>query len=107
MNITFEQFKSIVTLLKTELIARHEYLDQIPEDIQTSFFDNFYSNSQGRVADQLADMLFAENAEDVAWFLYECDYDKISRIGTQKGEYVITSIEAYFDYARQEMNFKK
>lgn len=107
MNLTFEQFKSIVTLLKTELIARHEYLDQIPDDIQTGIFDNFYSNSQGRVADKLADMLFDEYAEDVDWFLYECDYDKISHISTEKGKYTITSLEAYFDYAQQEMNFKQ
>ena len=106
MNITFEQFKSIVTLLKTELIARHEYLDQIPEDIQTSFFDNFYSNSQGRVADQLADMLFDEYAEDVDWFLYECDYDKIAQIQVGDRVYHIDSMETYFEYARQEMNFK-
>ena len=105
MNITFEQFKQAVTMLKVEHDARDEYLNQIPADIQNAIFDNYYINSQGIVADKLADMLFAENAEDVDWFLYECDYDHIAHIGTQKGTYNINSLQAYFDYAEQEMQF--
>lgn len=105
MNITFEQFKQAVTMLKVEHDARDKYIDQVPHDIQSAVFDNYYTNSLGIVADRLADMLFAEYADDVAWFLYECDYDRIARIEVEDRVYIIDSIETYFAYAEQEMKF--
>ena len=105
MNLTFQQFKGIVTLLKTEQIFRNEYLETVPSDLQLAVVDNFYTNSLGVIGDRLADLLFDEYAEDVSWLLYECDYDRISHITVDSRDYIINSLEAYFDYAEKEMKF--
>lgn len=72
-----------------------DWIDKLPVEIRESFFDNGYCNALRTQIDNLVSFIFDTWAEDVSYFLYEPAPHKIT---TEKGEYVINTVEEYVDY---------
>ena len=49
---------------------RHAYLDTIPQDIQSAFFDNAYVSTLDTTIEILLEKVFGE-VYGIEWFLYE------------------------------------
>lgn len=50
---------------------RYAYLDTIPGDLQSAFFDNKAVETLEAAQDMLVNAYFGEGAEAVFWFLYD------------------------------------
>ena len=93
----------VVRKLKDWDTEQSEYLDTIPPDINSVFFDNTYVGLMGKQKDLLIQHLFGEAAEDILWFLYEFTAGKspgphcILANGT---EFTYTTNEDYYEYLR-------
>ena len=61
----------VVRKLRNIELQQRAYVDKVPLDIQDFVFDNEYANLQGLKFDAVVQALFADNVEDVYWFLYE------------------------------------
>lgn len=110
MNLTFEKFKEVVTRLVEADQFQTEYLNKIPDDIQSAIFDNEYANSKARTIDYLIETLFGEYAEDVMWFIWEANgnnVNKVKNISFEDREYAVYDLESYFAYAEKELKFKE
>lgn len=104
MNLTFEQFKALVTQLHTLECEANTYLDQVPSDLSGAIFDNTYTNVRGIMFDAVFQNLFGIYAEDVYWLLYDCQL-RGETISIEGREYSITSLDSYFEYASAELEF--
>ena len=102
----FEQFKNLITLMIQEQVKQDEYLDKIPDDLKDSVFDNAYTNSLGRCNDKLAEAVFGELWEDVAFFLYErLIFDNVCKVVVNDVTYEFSTIDEFFDYMKSAHKF--
>lgn len=102
----FEQFKQLATLVIQEQFKRDEYLDKIPDDLKDSVFDNQYTNSLGWCHDRLAEAVFGELWEDVAYFLYERPIlSNIGKVVVNDVTYEFSTIDEFFDYMKSAHKF--
>jgi hypothetical protein len=68
----FETFSVLFTVLYNQNKIQQNYLDKIPEDIQSAFCENTYTNSIEIVNDMLMKHVFEDNIEeDIYCYLYE------------------------------------
>ena len=78
-----------------------KYLQSIPSDINSVFFDNTYVNALQMQKDMLINLVFGDMTDDVSWFLYEFEAGKspgphcITADGT---EYFYHTDEDYYKY---------
>jgi hypothetical protein len=94
----------MVTYLYTENKLRSAYIDTIPKDISDAFFDNLYTNSQGCCIDRLTEAVFGDLAEDVFWFIHECEDNNVNpNVSVEDRDYYINDLETYFEYAQKEL----
>lgn len=84
----------------TQLIEKeNSWLDKLPSEINSAFFDNPSNTNKGIAIDTLLDFIFTTWAEDVSYFLYEPSPHVIT---TDKKEYVINNTKEYIDYMVNE-----
>lgn len=101
--MTYDIFVS--ALLKT-VNAREEqekYLDGIPSDIQTAFFDNAYVAESELLVEHLLKLLVGEDLmSEIYWFMYDMPVTG-GDITTKDGkDYHVTSDVEFLDYIKQE-----
>jgi hypothetical protein len=80
-----------------------QYLDSIPPDINSVFFDNAYVNNLAMQRDVLIEELFGDMAEDVFWFLYEFEAGKSPGphlILADGIKYTFVTDESYYEYLK-------
>lgn len=96
-----KELVDVVRKLKNYDDEKSKYIESIPSDISSAFFDNTYTNAQSMQVDCLMEALFGNMIEDVCWFLYEFKAGKSSgphcilKDGT---EYTFNTNEDYYDY---------
>jgi histone H3/H4 len=102
--MNYEQFERVVRRLYEEKRVQDQIVSEIPNYMYEVVADNPYTNSVAETKDFLQDELFGDMAEDVYWFLYECN-ERCDKIWAVEKEYTIKhdDIETYFDYARKEL----
>jgi hypothetical protein len=86
----------VVRHLKEMQEKMDQYINTIPRDIRTTFFDNEYVNCLTVQRDRLIGELFNESSvfEDIFWFLYEFE------AGKTPGPHIVrpNGIEFTFNY---------
>lgn len=90
-------------LIHSEFVKRNNYLDTIPNDIQTAFFDNVYTGSYSLMHDKFITEIFGDNAESVFWFLYEWQPGFEVCVGNDTT--VINNIDDYIDWMTKYLDF--
>lgn len=100
--MNYETFRDLVVSMKQRIETQEVYINAIPEDIRSSFFDNEYANIDGLMIDYLSKLLLGDLYEDVAWYLYECN-SRCNKIWYDDREYLINSTEDYLNYAKREL----
>jgi len=79
-----------------------DYINQVPSDLNTFFFENTYSNNREMIVDVLMRAYFTESEnESVYWFLYEWHNNKDLTISIDDHEYKFNTIDDYIDYLKQ------
>jgi hypothetical protein len=94
---------NVVRMLKHYDTKQNEYLDTIPSDINSVFFDNTFVDLLARQKDLLIEHLFGEHAEDVTWFLYEFSEGKTPGPHCRLAdgtEYTYNTNEDYYEYLK-------
>jgi hypothetical protein len=76
------------------------YIDSLPKDISSAFFDNAYVESIRRQNDMLVDEAFGDKAHWVNWFLYE--WKPGYEIIANDKKYQINDIEDFIAYLEKE-----
>lgn len=92
---------AIVKQLRCEQNVQDEWLNSLPNDLHSAFFDNAYVNSICIQRDVLIEAAFGNCKEDVFWFLYEFNICKTTgpHIITQDGtEYTFNTDEDFYKY---------
>lgn len=93
----------VVRKIKEHDVVMHNYIDTIPDDIGSAFFDNTYTNAQSLQRDILIEALFGDMHTDVEWFLYEFTAGRtpgphcVLEDGT---EFTYNTNEDYYEYLR-------
>ena len=62
---------STVRQIRALMLQQDAYVDSLPADIRVFVFDNAYCDLKDRQNSILAEALFGDLYEDIAWFLYE------------------------------------
>lgn len=91
----------LVKFLKDSVVASNEYIESIPRDIRSGFFDNEYCNTQDKMCDELVRAHFKDMATDIFWFLYEFEAGKTEgpHITTADSvEWTFNSNDDYYKY---------
>lgn len=95
--------EQIFRKLYEEQLRREEWLDKIPSNINSVFFDNEYVNSMSIANDMLIEKVFDEHAESIFWFLHE--WTPGAEVGYD-GEYTkINGINQYILWMRNVEGF--
>jgi len=93
----------LVRKLKDHETRMNQYLDSIPSDLNSVFFDNAYVNNLAMQRDALIEELFGDMAEDVYWFLYEFEAGKTPGPHLQLADgtkYTFVTDESYYEYLK-------
>ena len=96
-----KQLIDLVRKLKELDVTGDVYIQSIPRDINSAFFDNAYVNGLRLQKDMLMDLLFGEMVEDVSWFLYDFEAGKSTGphcIAADGTEYFYHTDEDYYKY---------
>lgn len=110
MNV--EQFKNTIEFLYEQKQKRDAWIDKIPSDISSAFFDNEHVDSLHKEISFLLKVLFKpELLEEIEWFLYEWSHthhDAFKIITTASNKtYTINSIDDFVSYVEQEYSLSK
>ena len=86
---------------------RIEWIDKVPSDIQSAFFDNDYVNSLHNSNDLLMEAVFQEHYDSVMWFL--CDWkpgvtDEVGHVGCEPTK--IENIDQYIEWMKIHEGFE-
>jgi hypothetical protein len=95
----------IVAKLKEYDIEQVAYLDSLPVDISSAFFDNKYTNALSAQRDLLIKALFGDMSEDIEWFLYEFEAGKSPGphcILANGKAYTFKTNEDYYNYLEEQ-----
>ena len=105
----FSTFKALMIELYEREKEGSAYLDTIPSDIQSAFFDNKYCESLAFQTDLLRRALFDGMglSEEVEFFLYEWKQgDPNPQIWLEDGTAVsVETFDDYMDYIEREYTF--
>lgn len=106
-----EQFKTTIEFLYEQKQKRDAWIDKLPSDISSAFFDNEHVDSLHNEISFLLKMLFKpELLEEIEYFLYEWypHHDEFKTITTQSGKtYTINSLDDFVSYVEQEYSLSK
>jgi len=118
VQMTFKEFGEIFSLIRREREYGDKYINSLPNDIATAFFDNAFVVSLDRVQDALIDRLFPKQMlSDVKYMLFECKYDAekpaigvvaTDDTGKETGgqrNYIIASLDDMLQYFFHEYEF--
>jgi len=86
----------VIKQLRHEQNVQDQWLNELPNELHSAFFDNDYVNSMGLQHDMLITSLFKDSAEDVFWFLYDF------KIGKTKGPHIITADGVPYTFLKDE-----
>lgn len=93
--MTFEDFKTLVTQIIEHDQAGDAYIDSLPGDIQSAFFDNKFVEHLEKTKDLLMQQTFEHLTEWVYWMMwewkpgYEAKIDDVS--------YIIGDLNDFFE----------
>lgn len=91
----------IIKLIIDEYKIRCEWLDSLPIEIQSAFFDNAYVQSLHRTNDKALTLaLGTELYEDLCWFLYDKPNGK-STVTFDGKPYDIETVEDYLSFVKE------
>jgi hypothetical protein len=101
------EFKSLIKRLVKEYHLGDTWLDTIPRDINSVFFDNPYVDSLHRTNTLLMQALFDDALlQEVQWFIYEWSDDKPAELRTitfpNGSKFVINNVDDFVDYLVNE-----
>lgn len=95
---------SKIQLLKKYLeLYEHgnRWLDQVPHQVRSSFFDNPYCNSLNSINDLLLEECFSEDiVEEILWYLYGRGNDIKIEIGDKV--YHIDNVNNFISYLQDQ-----
>lgn len=74
---------------------QNKWINSLPNDISSVFFDNYYVTSVRKQYDETLKLVFGDWFDDLTYFLYEKAPHQIT---TDKNEYVINTVKEYVDY---------
>lgn len=77
----------LLDLQKLRLQA-DDYIFNIPPDLHTAILDNKYADSAWRMVELLVDAHFGDEAEHVAWFLFEWENGVSTEAWDQDGDHI-------------------
>lgn len=98
------KFKKLITDLKNSAEQGDEWLNRVPREINSAFFDNPYVDSLDRTKTLLLNALFEDTSllQEVEWFLYEWspEKDESYRTITYQNEfkYVINNVDDFVEF---------
>lgn len=92
------------TLYENEL-KRDQYLNSIPSDIRTPFFDNTLMSNLLEERDMMIKLLFGEFSESIEWFLYE--WRAGFEVGMNGVNAQINNIDEYIVWMQENEGFPK
>lgn len=99
----FDKFRDLVEFFLDIQSRQAKYLDNIPSDIRDAVHDNQYVNLQGLLTDKLiSEFMEPHIEEDFYWILYEWDPITNYTIIYNDTEYIINSIDDYFNMMKKE-----
>ena len=91
--------------LYTNMQKRDAYLDTIPPDLNSAFFDNTYVNLLDEDNSIMAHMIFGEHIESIMWFLYE--WKPGYEVGCDGVTEKIMDIDQYIDWMQRMEGFDR
>jgi hypothetical protein len=100
--MTFEEFKTLVTQIIEHDQAGDAYIDSLPGEIQSAFFDNKFVEHLEMVKDLLMKQVFGDLVEWVYWMMwewkpgYEAKIDDVSYIIGDLDDFFIMMQANYF-----------
>jgi hypothetical protein len=97
------KFKALMSKLKKYEADADAWLDTVPREVNSVFFDNPYVDALQHTKDTLLDSLFEKPlCDEVDWFLYEWAADKDVALRTitypNGSKYVINSVDDFVEY---------
>ena len=98
-----QELIDVVRDLKQEMLVQDSWIDSLPNEISSAFFDNTLTNSLGVQRDILIKALFGDYEEAVYWFLYEFTVGKFEGphcIDESGKEWTYNTDEDYFEYLK-------
>lgn len=98
-----QKFKELMLKLKKYEAAADAWLDTVPREINSVFFDNPYVDALQHTKDILLDSLFEKPlCDEVDWFLYEWAENKDEALRTitypNGTKYIINNVNDFVEY---------
>lgn len=90
------ELKSLLQYLVKSHKESHDWLEQLPRDIQSAFYENTYVNNILLDQDRLLKFAVGDLYEDIQWFLY--DWKPGFEIQVNETEYIIETLDDYINY---------
>lgn len=105
--IRLKDFKRVVIEYINSTKVCDEYIDALPGEIQTVFFDTVPINSREQLIAELMKTLLGDTLyEEVMWFVYDGPVgDKTITVSNANGgsiTYTISTVEDFFNYCEVE-----
>jgi len=108
-----QKFKELLTTLKDLNKKGDEWLDKVPSEINSVFFDNTYCDNLRRSTDALIHYIFDETlVQELDWFLYEWSPEKSENQRTiwitlnfdpnTNTAYIINDVDDFVRYLKAE-----
>ena len=102
-----QKFKNLIIELKKYDESANAWLDSIPREINSVFFDNPYVDSLQHTKELLLASLFDKPLiDEVEWFLYEWSENKDESLRTitypDGSKYVINNVDDFVQYLKAE-----
>jgi hypothetical protein len=98
-----QKFKELMCQLKKYDAKADAWLDRVPQEINSVFFDNPYVDALQHTKELLLTTLFDKPLRDeVDWFLYEWSEEKDVSLRTitypNGSKYIINTLDDFVDY---------
>lgn len=88
--------KSLLQYLLKSHKESHDWIESLPREIQSVFYENTYVNNILLDHDRLLKFAVGDLYEDIQWFLY--DWKPGYEIQVNETKYVIKTLDDYIDY---------
>ena len=94
------------------LIYKHtkdasNWLDTVPREVNTAFFDNPYIENHLIMVDMLINEVFGEHTPSILWFLYDWEPGFVVRGSGCETDTVINNIEDYIKFMQDTEGFPR
>jgi len=90
--------------IREQQLIQERWLDSLPHEISTAFFDNPHVDSLLRVNERLMREVFGDAFDDAAYFLYEmklCDDGHAQIVEVDGTEHSFSTDEQFYSYFRK------